>query len=178
MKKFLFLIVLSLVFVGCKSKKDAVSIATFREWCNPAPGWGKSLGKISLGNETTVSNDAMTQIWSDPVVATSCDKTSFRGGVYASAIYYPDCRPNPGYNGHLFSWCAVLLFGEQLCPKPWRVPTKEDFINLDIILGGIGEKQFERAHLDRYINVWKSEFGGYALGSGSSGLLHQGWIGG
>jgi len=55
-----------------------------------------------------------------------------------------DCRSNPGQKGDLFSWRAVSELKDVLCPYPWRVPTVQDFIDLDIALGGTGESLSSR----------------------------------
>jgi uncharacterized protein (TIGR02145 family) len=178
MKTF-FLIILLFAFTGCKSKKDLVSGTSLEDPCNPIPEFGRSLGKISRGKKTVISNDQIAQIWSGPVRASKCNKTSFCGGVFEEVTFYADCRSTPGFKGSLFSWSAVLLFGQQLCPEPWRVPTKEDFVTLDILLGGTGEKNFGKTHFDQYINVWKSQFVGYNIGGGNlDGLVNQDWLSG
>jgi uncharacterized protein (TIGR02145 family) len=172
MKKLLFLtIILSLVFTSCKSKQqiilgltDTDMLAAVR--CNlRTPGWGESLGVIRFATDTVwvISNDSITQIWSDDVTATNCQKTNFKGD--RSRSYNADCRSNPNYKGDLFSWCAIIRFQDTLCPYPWRVPTCQDFIDLDIALGGSGDR-FESGNINcdtlqikmgSYLNVWGGE---------------------
>ena len=131
------------------------------------------------------------QEWSDAVTATKCQKERFYG--WSSNQYNADCKKNPSY-GDLFSWCAVKLFGNQLCPSPWRVPTVDDFIALDIALGGNGEGIAEKEITitedeisgygrvpkttttkiilgDEYINSWGGAYGG---SSNDSGVARQG----
>jgi uncharacterized protein (TIGR02145 family) len=172
--KISFLIILLLTFVGCKSKKNLISS---EDWCKSVPKFEKGLGKISRGKKTVISNDEVVQIWSDVVTASKCKKTIFCGGVFEEVTFYADCRSNPGFKGSLFSWSAVQVFGKQLCPEPWRVPTKEDFVTLDILLGGTGEKNLGETHFSQYTNVWKNQSGGYNFGGAEAGLLQQGFTG-
>jgi len=132
--------------------------------CNSSmPGWGDSLGAITRGNEWTVSGNGITQIWSDAVTAAGCNKSNFSGGSKGS--YNADCRSNPDYPGDLFSWCAVVRFKDQLCPAPWRVPTMQDFIDLNKALGGTGEDG--EGNVDKYINSWGSAYSGFCSESGA-----------
>jgi len=148
--------------------------------CNTnTPGWGSSLGTVTRGTqEWTISDHGITQIWSDAVTAINCQKTTFNGGTLTPVNFNADCRSNPDYPGDLFSWCAVVRFQDQLCPAPWRVPTMQDFIDLDIALGGNGNNRtiaIPRFVADNYITRWGGRFGGYCNSSGS--LLHQGNLG-
>ncbi|MCL2682656.1 MAG: Ig-like domain-containing protein [Bacteroidales bacterium] len=144
-----------------------IDIAT----CNTLlPGWGTSFGIITRGGERTISGSGITQIWSDAVTTTNCNKTTYSGGSFNN--HNADCRSNPNYPGDLFSWCAVARYAPQLCPVPWRVPTLQDFRDLDIALGGIGSTQMSIVLLNRYLNDWGGTFGGSCYGSG--GLLAQG----
>ncbi|MDR0729640.1 MAG: hypothetical protein LBF19_05920 [Prevotellaceae bacterium] len=65
-------------------------------------------------------------IISSPVTATTCNKETFSPGDNNPST--ADCRNNslPEY-GHLFSWCMVKQYASQLCPSPWRAPTREDY---------------------------------------------------
>jgi uncharacterized protein (TIGR02145 family) len=129
--------------------------------CNDdTPGWGSSLGTVSFATNNTwpVSN----QVWSDAVTATACNKISFDGGAsMATYNLKADCRSNPGYPGDYFSWCAIIRFENQLCPPPWRIPTGQEFVDLDIALGGNGQQRFEDfVSLAKYRNDWGGAFGG------------------
>jgi len=119
------------------------------------PGWGNNLGTITRGAERTISGNGITQIWSDAVTATACNKSCFWSGI--PALSSADCRSNSGYPGDLVSWCAVVMYQYVLCPYPWRVPTSQDFIDLNIALGGIGNNRTDR---DRYLNNWGGAYGG------------------
>ncbi len=70
---------------------------------------------------------------------------------------------------------GVLLCATQ-CPAPWRVPTKDDFINLDKAMGGTGDNRYGAfSQLPKYLgtgsNQWGGGYGGY-VGSGS--MIDQG----
>ena len=107
-----------------------------------------------------------SQTWSDAVQTSFCsNKTTFNGGVIdwgASVFTFNiDCRSNSDHKGDLFSWRAVSELKNELCPAPWRVPTMQDFINLDIALGGTGNKSLNDVLAKRYRNDWGGDLGGY-----------------
>ncbi len=79
-----------------------------------------------------------SQTWSDAVTATEChSRTTYSGGSGSSVNV--DCRnATNGFNGDYFSWCAVMKYQDILCPGDWRVPTRDDFVALDMALGGNG----------------------------------------
>ncbi len=134
---------------------------------NNTPGWGNSLGVVSFATDSvwTVGN----QVWSDAVQTSVCSsRTTYYGGIDFSPRtdtmnYYADCRSNPEHPGDFFSWCAVMRFANMLCPAPWRVPTKDDFVNLDIALGGNGfsgnTSQMNETLYDKYFNLWGAHLG-------------------
>jgi uncharacterized protein (TIGR02145 family) len=106
--------------------------------------------------------------WSDVVMSTRCRKTSFNGNT-------ADCRQNEGNYGDLFSWYAVDAWKNELCPAPWRVPTKDDFVNLDKALDGTGKnEQYNTTLRDKYLNSWGGAYGGYCDSDGT--LYSQGSI--
>ena len=122
------------------------------------PGWGNNgLGVVSFASNRTWTVDS--QIWSDAVQASNCNKTSFNGGRLSEA-FYSDCRSNPDFSGDLFSWCAVVKFQDVLCPAPWRVPTKQDLIDLNKALGSIGENTTNLALVNKYFNDWGASYSG------------------
>ena len=148
--------------------------------CNfNTPGWGTNLGTISWGTvgntniesgTTTIvsANGKPGQIWSGAVSATACNKSIFNGGNSATLDFNADCRSNPNFPGDFFSWCAVVRFAEQLCPAPWRVPTREDFVNLDILLGGTGYLSWDVDFVyANYIIRWGGAFGGMSRYNGA-----------
>lgn len=141
----------------------------------PAPVTHPVFGEISFrtGGTKTVAD----QTWSDVVMGSRCKKNDFYGGSWSGPDNYEfiaDCRQSPGY-GDLFSWEAVDRYKHDLCPGDWRVPSKEDFIALDLALGGTGERdQNNPALYNKYITVWGAELGGHAL---NGQLLWQGMFG-
>lgn len=136
--------------------------------CNTeTPGWGEELGEVYFATDQTwiIGN----QEWSDAVVLANGNKEEFYGGSIDDELgFYADARSNPGYKGTLFSWCAVVRYQDQLCPDGWRVPTSDDFVALDIALGGTGANQNPASHLDKYVTDWGGEYTGYC---GISGML-------
>jgi len=128
------------------------------------------LGTVGFANQTTYSVGG--KIWSSPVTATACNKTTLQN--FNSAA---DCRSHPSYAGDLFTWCMVTTYQNILCPSPWRVPTRQDFIVLDVALGGSGvNREGDVTTLTKYLarsgtlgQFWGAEFGGNAFCGGSLG---------
>jgi len=169
----------SIITVTAVSNATARSVvAVLPERCGTdTPGWGVSLGTVGFASNKIW--EIGNQVWSDAVTASACNKTSFHGGYRGSFsrtdYYFMDCRSNPNFPGDLFSWCAVIGFGNQLCPEPWRVPTRQDFINLDIALGGNGQGcSNNSAHFTKYINIWGASYGGEAWRDRGGSLHGQG----
>jgi len=147
--------------------------------CNSnTPAFGENLGAVSFLTDRTWVVGAQT--WSDAVTAANCQKTTFESRNEDAELFNADCRYNPGH-GDFFSWCAVVRFENELCPAPWRVPTLQDFIDLDIALGGNGNNRASPEYVEfinqNYFNpeVWGCTRGGFSnpegrvqhLGSGS-----------
>ncbi|MCL2027510.1 MAG: hypothetical protein FWG79_03380 [Bacteroidales bacterium] len=160
-----------LVFTSCEKEYD---IPEPTSSCNSeSQGWGESLGTISRGSqEWEIKNDSIFQIWSDAVSASNCSKDTF-SSVETQTMFNADCRSNPDQKGDLFSWCAISLFADSLCPAPWRVPTAQDFIDLDIAMGGSGENRSPantdnfQFVTDQYLGRWGGAFGGLSEWDGS-----------
>jgi uncharacterized protein (TIGR02145 family) len=132
------------------------------------------LGKVTFKSNTVwtvpAANGVLKQEWSDVVMASGCKKDSYNGGNSTTG-FLADCRQNPNY-GDLFSWEAVNQFGNQLCPDGWRVPTMQDFIDLDKAMGGTGEYRQDLEFVNsKYISseVWGGVYGGRCLTNGSLG---------
>jgi len=149
-----FAIILSLAFAtSCSKEKDTpvigkVSFKTNQIWTIPA------------------ANGAPKQEWSDVVMASGAKKDNFNGDV-------ADCRQNLTGYGDLFSWYAVDTYKNQLCPPPWRVPTKDDFNNLDKAMcnkNGFGRTDL--TDIAKYLGLWGGAFGGFCYRDG--GLYGQG----
>jgi len=147
---------------------------------NNTPAWGANLGTITFdnrGHNAVIHGNGISQVWSGAVTATNCQKATFRGG--STHNFHADCRSNPGFPGDLFSWCAVVRFADELCPYPWRVPSMQDFIYLDVALGGNGQNRLQETvnshtwqmQLDWFTgtatNQWNSAFGGISYSDGS-----------
>jgi len=126
-------------------------------------GWETALGQASFVTSETweIYNDDIAQTWSDVVQIDNCrHKTTFSGWTLADS-YRVDCRSNPGRKGTLFSWQAVYNLREELCPYPWRVPTREDFRDLDLAMGGTGNFRTNTAFINaNFIARWGGEFRG------------------
>ncbi|MDR2907147.1 MAG: Ig-like domain-containing protein [Bacteroidales bacterium] len=110
------------------------------------------------------------QEWSDAVQTTICsEKTDFDGG--ATGNYKVDCRSNPDYKGDLFSGEMINQHKTVLCPEGWRIPTKDDFIALNIALGGVDTDSTSAENIEfinaNYLNpeVWGGTYGSVASGS-------------
>jgi uncharacterized protein (TIGR02145 family) len=157
---------------------------TLDNYCNiNTPNFGTSLGEVSFASDTewTITGNGITQIWSDAVTATACQKETFFGGPTdgwsgrePDRNYFADCRSNPGYPGNLFSGCAVNRFADVLCPAPWRVPTDQEQVDLDVALGGNGGNRYTDRINDAYLNplVWGGTFAGSCTNTGN--LVGQG----
>jgi uncharacterized protein (TIGR02145 family) len=134
--------------------------------CNnvSTPAWGATLGTITFASsqEWTIEGDGYTQIWSDAVRASNCNKATYNGGTEGN--YSSDCRNNGGaaYKGNYFSWCAIAKFKNVLCPAPWRVPTREDFCKLDQAMYGTTtcNNRVGANTAATYIGMWGGEFAG------------------
>ena len=146
--------------------------------------WETSLGKASFATDFTwkISGNSITQEWSDAVQTVDCSsKTTFSGGNSTSGFNI-DCRSNPGQKGDLFSWRAVKEVAE-ICPDGWRVPTSQDFIDLDIALDFNGQNRYQemvkdtswQVQLNTYLTIWGGAYGGSCYSDGS--LLNQGFFG-
>ncbi|MCL2682392.1 MAG: Ig-like domain-containing protein [Bacteroidales bacterium] len=170
--------IISVTRDGNKMARCSVTVIPAQS-CNTAvPGWGNNLGTVTRGtDEWKISGSGITQVWSDAVTATGCDKESFAGGDDGN--FNADCRSNPDFPGDFFSWCAVYRFQDLLCPVPWRVPTTQDFVDLDIAMGGTGSTRIDLEFVtSKYLNsaIWNGAYGGYCTLGGT--LYDQGsWAG-
>ncbi len=130
---------------------------------------GCAPGSIDLGTVGFVSATTYTigsQTWSAPVTASGCGTVSaFNGGSSGNFKMVCSKNSNASY-GDLFSWCLVIKHANTLCPAPWRVPTRQDFIDLDKSFGGTGENRNASSYVSfintNYIGKWGGAYGGYA----------------
>jgi len=161
---FYFATIISLSFASsCSKNKDDGT-------------WNTSLGKARFATAQTwaISGNGITQVWSDAVEIIGA-KDTYNGGNETDG-YRIDFRSNPDYKGSLFSWRAVVETAN-ICPAPWRVPTMDDFINLDKAMGGTGEYREDLDFVNtKYLGLWGGAYGGVC---GSDGMLFlQGlWVG-
>jgi len=132
--------------------------------------WTSALGNVSFTTDSTwtISGNGIFQVWSDAVQTDYCsNKTEFSGGG-CGRPFRVDCRSNlGGKKGDLFSWKAVYELRKELCPYPWRVPTKQDFIDLDIALGGTGENRRGDVEFvdSKYLGRWGGSLSGNTIGN-------------
>ncbi|MCL2027150.1 MAG: fibrobacter succinogenes major paralogous domain-containing protein [Bacteroidales bacterium] len=103
-----------------------------------APGTITWSGNANIETQTwPISGNGIMQVWSGNVRTSTCNARSTWGTDVTNAMS-DCCGPTNGFNGDYFTWCFVMRYAATLCPPPWRVPTCQDFINLDIALGGTG----------------------------------------
>jgi uncharacterized protein (TIGR02145 family) len=152
--------------------------------CNTrVPGYSITLGDLFYGsttnrhidiNATVIDGNGVFQIWSGVVRASNCNKTAYNGG--STSNYNADCRVNTDRSvyGDLFSWCAVVRYQHILCPAPWRVPTRQNFVDLDRALGGTnnGGSYTNQTVRDRYVAT-DGDFGQF-WGGTYGGILYAG----
>jgi hypothetical protein len=113
---------------------------------------------VEFISETTYSRNTITL--SAPVKIT-VSKTNFDGG--SSPTFKADYRDHIyGTNtyGSWFSWCMVVQYGNVLCPSPWKVPSKDDFVT------------YAGSDTDIKSGVDGWQLGGYAA-DGSTGDLNS-----
>jgi len=156
---------------AAKGAKTATASSAVAAITVTAPVEDPALGFITFATSQTwtVSGNGITQVWSDAVVVSLGEKTAYDGSK-------SDFRSNPGYKGNLFSFHAVEQHKAKLCPAPWRVPARQDFIDLDKALGGTGTNGNKgEAYRDKYLNVWGGQYSGFCSTTGS--LDGQGYAG-
>jgi len=137
-----------------------------------------TLTSAGFANPTTYNVGGM--IWSAPVTAAVCsNKTTMQSNTSAS-----DCRSNPGYDGDYFTWCMVMTHAPILCPSPWRVPTEQDFVNLDVALGGTGVYRTNATNISKFFatsgtagQFWGGQKNGFTQCGGTIAQSGQGVIG-
>jgi uncharacterized protein (TIGR02145 family) len=112
------------------------------------------------------------QTWSAPLMKAQagCTDVTDLGTTNppTSALY----RSSGLYSGsgYLYNWKCVYENSDtanpnSLCPSPWRVPTRSDFITLDKALGGPGYNRVGESPewiRNNYVGAWGSAYGGGA----------------
>jgi uncharacterized protein (TIGR02145 family) len=105
------------------------------------------------------------QIWSGALsnpVAGCVSTTNFGSASIPSDAFYLTSGLYNG-SGYMYNWDCVDKTGSALCPSPWRVPTLDDIVTLDITLGGsgaIGELNQPVLHAGAYVVPWGGVYGG------------------
>ncbi len=139
----------------------------------PVPGCSDNDYELgTAGFSSTTTWIVGSQTWSAPATASACQKSNYNGGT--AAPYKADCRTISGYAGNLFSWCMIMNNADRLCPSPWRVPTKDDFVNLDKALGGSGiNRSYDPTIQAKYTatsgtpgQYWGARYDGLCFGDG------------
>lgn len=112
------------------------------------------------------------QYWSDAIRIPGCNKSDFKGGGTPQEPI-SDCRnnfDNPDL-GYFYTAEYVVQNAGRLCPDGWRVPSHEDFVQLDKNLGGSGKNVQEDDGTVRYnAPEWGGVLGGVAMAEISENL--------
>ena len=131
------------------------------------PVLGTMTQATGVGYFYKIEGGGITQYWTGPIVASNATPlTDFDGGTDdspMSAVCEPD---NPNF-GSYFSWKAVELYKDHICPPGWHVPTSIDFQKLDLALGGIGTSHNDGTGiiLGKYLSTtWAGFYTGYVDG--------------
>jgi uncharacterized protein (TIGR02145 family) len=108
-----------------------------------------------------ITSGTITQIWSDRINVPACTNASF-----TSDVSQPKCCSDlyKDVLSYYYNWSYVNTYGSTvLCPSPWRVPSRSDFVQLNTALGGVGEQWSGAtdALLQRYIDLWGATYTGY-----------------
>jgi hypothetical protein len=125
-------------------------------WVIDSQFWSAPLQKAQAGCTATTDFDSTNP----PTVA-----------LYRSSNLYEG-------SGYLYNGKCVVDYATQLCPSPWRVPTRNDFIALDKALGGNGETRtgIDVAWINaKYISLWGAAYGGVIEETVWSGYGAQAW---
>jgi uncharacterized protein (TIGR02145 family) len=108
-----------------------------------------------------------SQVWSEPVRVSACDKTSFN-----SSNTTPECRSNTwnGIKYYFYNGAYVKANAATLCPSPWHVPSNDEFSTLITTLGATGAngKYYPES------STWGGALAGYANGSSMVGVGSDG----
>ncbi|MDR2362731.1 MAG: fibrobacter succinogenes major paralogous domain-containing protein [Prevotellaceae bacterium] len=106
--------------------------------CNTS--WNPSSGQYMLtvaiavppGSDPASTFTCGSQIWSGALRnGANCTDTSSLSGeiVYAWQLSPQYFNYSSNY-GYYYNWACVNMYGDTLCPSPWRVPTQNDFNTL------------------------------------------------
>jgi uncharacterized protein (TIGR02145 family) len=124
----------------------------------------------------TWSDPNWTQTWSGAssyVPAGCINNATFNDNL---SPRYTDAGLQAG-SGYLYNYVCVFKEQHNLCPAPWRVPTLQDFIDLDRKFGGTGDDRTGAGQgviTTNYINAWGGVYGGYAYAGACTGVCYKG----
>jgi uncharacterized protein (TIGR02145 family) len=111
-----------------------------------------------------------TQTWSAPLqkAQSGCTSATDFGTTNPPTVAYYRASGLYSGSGYLYNWKCVNDYVTQLCPTPWRVPTKDDFITLDKAFNGDGTHRFGELEyiLSNYDATWGATWGGFLRASG------------
>ncbi|MDR3140948.1 MAG: fibrobacter succinogenes major paralogous domain-containing protein [Tannerellaceae bacterium] len=67
------------------------------------------------------------QTWSDAIQIPECNKESFENSETK-----PDCRnyTQGDTTWYYYNWAYMDAHKDEMCPSPWRIPSKADFVSL------------------------------------------------
>jgi uncharacterized protein (TIGR02145 family) len=181
MRKVLSIITICcILFAGCEKEKNSDST---QPRCNAnTPNWGEISFVTNQEWTITNTNGDATQIWSDAVQTSNCSwmtiqvrdpmtngnkDTIVHKTTFGTSVSNADCRSNPNARGELFSWCAGYRSQNQFCPGHWRVPSQQDFIDLDIALGSTGNSYTNATIRNKYLYDCGGFYGGLSNPGGS-----------
>ena len=130
------------LIIQSSDPQNPLNVATKALTLRQEPGNDTGLNAASGMVWTVASiNQYIQQEWSDYIVADG------KGKVAAGTINnfdatgtFGDYRGNhPYYRGYYYNWQYIVENQDALCPSPWRVPTGQDLIDLDLALNGSGK---------------------------------------
>jgi hypothetical protein len=123
------------------------------------------LGTVDFTSSTTYELNGL--IISSPVTATYCNARTYTDFVGPENATCAPHATTPAY-GNWFSWCMVAHYAEQLCPDPWRVPTRSDHCQL---LSGDPSNCTKTGSLSSYGYVKA----GYVVNGTATKINGEGW---
>ena len=91
----------------------------------------------AVSTQTWTVEDA-NQVWCDYIEYDGDGKVAAETiSNYTFGTTEPDYRNDPlPSEGYLYNWYYIKQYEQDLCPSPWRVPTRQDYLDLHIALGG------------------------------------------
>jgi uncharacterized protein (TIGR02145 family) len=135
---------------GCAGATSSGSLAV----CHTPPPGAASTQTWTIG----------TQTWSAPIqiAPAGCTAATNFGSTNppTTALYRNSGLVSEA--GYLYNWKCANEQSAILCPSPWRIPSKDDIISLDISLGGTGKTRSNGSNdiYDKYVNEWGMVFVG------------------